>query len=128
MTNSSATQSGEFEPEQILGGRYRVLAVLGRGGMGIVYKVEQIFLGLDLALKTIDLSSMTDIAVRRFQAEARGVFALNHPNIISVHDFGMLDNQSPFLAMEYVQGESLAYILKAHANRRRSDTTFHTSL
>ncbi len=112
MTNSIDRQSGEFQPDQILGGRYRVLAVLGRGGMGIVYRVEQIFLGLDLALKTIDLSSMTDIAVRRFQAEARAVFALNHPNIISVHDFGVLDNQSPFLAMEYVQGESLASRLK----------------
>jgi serine/threonine protein kinase len=112
LNNSAHSQLSDFQPEQIIGGRYRVLSVLGRGGMGVVYRVEQIFLGLDLALKTIDLSSMTDMAVRRFQAEARAVFALNHPNIISVHDFGMLENQSPFLAMEFVQGESLASIFK----------------
>ncbi|MFN8551328.1 MAG: protein kinase [Candidatus Obscuribacterales bacterium] len=115
MTPGSIAQSNEFEPGQVLGGRYRVLSVLGRGGMGIVYKVEQIYLGLELALKTIDRSSLTDVSVRRFQAEARAVFSLNHPNIISVHDFGLLDDQTPFLAMELVQGESLAARLKRGA-------------
>lgn len=112
MTFGSTAQSNEFEPGQILGGRYRILSALGRGGMGVVYKVEQIYLGLELALKTIDRSSLTDISVRRFQAEAKAVFSLNHPNIISVHDFGLLEDQTPFLAMEFVQGESLATRLK----------------
>jgi len=112
LTFGSTMQSNEFEPEQVLGGRYRILSVLGRGGMGIVYRVEQIYLGLELALKTIDHSTLTDVSVRRFQAEARAVFSLNHPNIISVHDFGLLDDQTPFLAMEIVRGESLAARLK----------------
>lgn len=112
MTFSPDTNAGEFEPEQILGGRYRVLSLLGRGGMGVVYKVEQIYLGIELALKTINQSSLTDVAVRRFQAEARAVFALNHPNVISVHDFGLLDDHTPFLAMEIVEGTTLSSLLK----------------
>lgn len=81
----------EHRKDEILGGRYRVLSLLGRGGMGVVYRVEQIFLGKELALKTIDQTAQSDIAIRRFQAEARAVFAVNHPNIVAVHDFGLLD-------------------------------------
>ncbi|MBS1955765.1 MAG: protein kinase [Cyanobacteria bacterium SZAS-4] len=112
MTIQINTRSDEFEPERLLGGRYRVIAVLGRGGMGVVYKVEQIYLGIELALKTINKASLTDVSVRRFQAEARAVFALNHPNVISVHDFGLLDDDTPFLAMEFVQGITLSELLK----------------
>lgn len=112
MTYDATSLSNDFQPEQILGGRYRVLSILGRGGMGVVYKVEQIYLGLVLALKTIDRSALTDMAIRRFQSEAKAVFSLNHPNIISVHDFGLLEDQTPFLAMEFIQGESLATLLK----------------
>lgn len=112
MTFTPENSADEFEPEQILGGRYRVLSVLGRGGMGIVYKVEQIYLGIELALKTINKNSLTDVSVRRFQAEARAVFALNHPNVVSVHDFGLLDDDTPFLAMEIVAGKTLSALLK----------------
>ncbi len=102
----------EFQRGQVVGGRYRVLSLLGKGGMGIVYRVEQIFLGKELALKTIDKALMSDITIRRFQAEARAAFAVDHPNIISVNDFGLLDDQTPFLVMEIVQGETLGAILK----------------
>jgi serine/threonine protein kinase/tetratricopeptide (TPR) repeat protein len=102
----------DFAPGQILGGRYKVLSLLGRGGMGVVYRVEQIFLGKELALKTMNKSSITDVTIRRFQAEARAAFAVDHPNIISVHDFGLLDDQTPFLAMEIIHGETLGAHLK----------------
>ncbi len=102
----------EFQRGEVLGGRYRVLSLLGKGGMGIVYRVEQIFLGKELALKTIDKTLMSDITIRRFQAEARAAFAVDHPNIISVNDFGLLDDQTPFLVMEIVRGETLGAILK----------------
>ena len=105
----------EHHQDELLAGRYRVISFLGRGGMGVVYKVEQIFLGKELALKTIDQASQSDIAVRRFQAEARAVFAVNHPNIVSVHDFGLLDDQTPFLAMEFVQGKTLGELIKARS-------------
>lgn len=113
---SGATEYGlsdaEYKHDDILGGRYRVISLLGKGGMGVVYKVEQIFLGKELALKTIDRNLMSDITVRRFQAEARAAFAVDHPNIVAVHDFGLFDDDTPFLVMEIVQGETLTDRLK----------------
>ncbi len=111
----SAFGDTEHHQDEILGGRYRVLSFLGRGGMGVVYKVEQIFLGTELALKTIDQAAQSEMAVRRFQAEARAIFAVNHPNIVSVHDFGLLDDQTPFLAMEFVQGRTIGELIQSRS-------------
>lgn len=108
----SALSSAPYKRDEILGGRYRVISLLGRGGMGVVYRVEQIFLGKELALKTIDRHLMSDITVRRFQAEARAAFAVDHPNLVAVHDFGLFEDQTPFLVMEIVQGETLGERLK----------------
>jgi serine/threonine protein kinase len=96
---------------EIVGGRYKVLSILGKGGMGLVYRVEQIFLGKELALKTIHKSFLSEITVKRFEHEARAAFAVNHPNIIAVTAYGLLDDQTPFLAMEIVDGETLAELL-----------------
>ena len=106
------TTNTEFQPGDALGGRYEVICRLGRGGMGLVYKVRQIFLNKEFALKTIEKHSMSEIAVRRFQQEARTTFSVSHPNIIAVHDFGVLDDQTPFLVMELINGETLAERLK----------------
>lgn len=81
--------------------------------MGIVYRVEQVFLSKEFALKTIDKKLLTDATTRRFQHEALATFAVDHPNIVSVHDYGLLDDQTPFLAMELVYGRTLADVLKA---------------
>lgn len=112
--DSSPTKpaAAEFHEDAILGGRYRIISLLGRGGMGVVYKVEQIFLGKELALKTIVKSEQTDFVLRRFQTEARAVFSLHHPNIIAVHDFGFLDDNMPFMAMEVIHGQTLGDLLK----------------
>ncbi|MFN8555388.1 MAG: serine/threonine-protein kinase [Candidatus Obscuribacterales bacterium] len=115
QANQPGTISGdtEYRADDIVGGRYRIISLIGRGGMGVVYKAEQIFLGKELALKTIDSASRSEIAIRRFQAEARAVFAVNHPNIVAVHDFGLLDDQTPFLAMEFVKGHTLSDLIQA---------------
>src|SRR5271163_1907239 len=97
-----------FTAGDLIAGRYRVLSRLGQGGMGVVYKVEQIFVGKQLALKTLPSSSVSDTALRRFQQEGRAAFGLDHPNLISVSDFGLLDDGSPFLVMELVEGLPLA--------------------
>jgi tRNA A-37 threonylcarbamoyl transferase component Bud32/tetratricopeptide (TPR) repeat protein len=102
-----------YVENQILDNRYRVLSLLGRGGMGVVYKVEQIFLAKTMALKTIDSASQSEILVRRFQAEAKAVIAVNHPNIIAVHDFGVFDDGTPFLAMEYVEGQTFSQLIQS---------------
>jgi serine/threonine protein kinase len=99
--------STEFQQGQVVGGRYEVISRLGKGGMGLVYRVKQIFINKEFALKTIDRSCMSAIAVRRFQQEAKTAFSLDHPNIIAVNDFGVLDDQTPFLVMELINGETL---------------------
>ena len=109
------TQDGtdtEFEPGHMLGGRYQVISCLGRGGMGIVYKVKQFFLDKELALKTISKQCLTETSIRRFQQEALTSFAIDHPNVIMVNDFGLLDDDTPFLVMELLNGETLADRLK----------------
>jgi serine/threonine protein kinase len=110
--DSESSDSSIYKPNHVLGGRYRVISVLGKGGMGIVYRVEQVFLEKELALKTIDKKLLSDLTLRRFQHEARATFAVDHPNIVSVHDYGILDDQTPFLAMELVFGKTLADVLK----------------
>ena len=83
-------------------------AVLGAGGMGVVYRVNQIFLDQEFALKTLIREQISEVRVRRFQKEARAAYAVDHPNIIAVKDFGILDNMTPFLVMELIHGETLA--------------------
>lgn len=97
-----------LKPGDVASGRYRIQSLIGHGGMGIVYKVEQIFLRKELAMKVLSTRCVSDITVRRFQTEARAAFGIDHPNLISVHDFGLLDDKVPFLVMDYIDGESLS--------------------
>lgn len=107
-----ASMGSDFSINQVLGGRYRLLDILGKGGMGIVYRVEQIFLKKEFALKTIDKQFLSDVSIKRFEHEARASFAVDHPNVISVKDFGLLDERTPFLVMEIVKGKTLANLIK----------------
>jgi serine/threonine protein kinase len=103
----------QFAVDQLIGGKYRVLRLLGLGGMGSVYLVHQIFLGKELALKTIHQRCLlSDISTKRFQQEAKAASLLNHPSLVSVHDFGFLENGEPFLVMDFVDGITLADRLK----------------
>ena len=88
-------------------GRYRILALLGRGGMGEVYKAKDTTLGREVAIKVLhsDLSIDQD-RLRRFAQEARAASALNHPNIITIHEFG-LEGGVHFIVSEFIEGETL---------------------
>ncbi len=89
----------------VAGDRYEVLSELGRGGMGVVYRA----LDRDVALKVLRLAGTADSdSIERFRREAHAAAALDHPNIVRVHDVGALPDGSPFYAMEMLEGEDLA--------------------
>ena len=97
----------------ILHDRWRILAELGRGGMGEVYLAEHIALGRKEAIKILMPSLAADPQfVSRFRREARAVNRLRHPNIIAIYDFGQLSDNRFYLSMEYADGESVYRRLK----------------
>ncbi|MCC6490988.1 MAG: serine/threonine protein kinase [Candidatus Hydrogenedentes bacterium] len=89
-------------------GKYRVLAELGRGGMGVVYSAEDTVLGRLVALKVLPGDFLSDRAfVKRFQAEAKVIASLSHPNVVHVHSFDIIDGL-PVIEMEYIDGGPLS--------------------
>jgi len=93
-------------------GPYEIVSPIGAGGMGEVYKARDTRLNRDVAIKVLPASFASDEdRLRRFRQEAQSAGALNHPNILTVYDVGMLDRE-PYLVMELLEGESLAARLK----------------
>lgn len=92
-------------------GKYEILAELGHGAMGVVYKARDPFIGRLVALKTIN-SNLVDRPdlLERFYQEAQSAGKLQHPNIVTVFELGQ-EKDTPFIAMEYIDGESLEKII-----------------
>src|SRR5580658_2285880 len=92
-------------------GPYEILAPIGSGGMGEVYRARDTRLGREVALKVLPASLMNDPERQaRFTQEARAASALNHPNIVTVYDIGR-ENGVPFIVSELIHGESLRAII-----------------
>lgn len=95
-------------PAETIAGRYELENVLGRGGMGVVYRGRDRLLDRVVAVKVLPAQFASDtILVQRFEREARAVARLNHPNIVSIFDTGR-DGTVRYIVMEFVSGESLA--------------------
>jgi serine/threonine-protein kinase len=93
----------------VLAGRYRIAGLLGSGGMGRVYRGEHTAIGKPVAVKVLHAAlGRNHEAAIRFQREAVASGRLDHPNIVSVSDFGVLDDGSLYLVMEALEGEPLA--------------------
>ncbi len=97
---------------RVIAERYRLLSVLGRGGMGVVYKAEHVHIGKIVAMKILHGDLARDrTSVKRFRREAEAVSRLSHPNTVQIFDFGSSEGMI-YLVMEYLAGEDLGAVLK----------------
>lgn len=95
----------------IIAKRYKAIALLGKGGMGEVFQAQDTVLDIIVAIKVLP-ASMVDFGAARLQREAIALAKLNHPNIAKVIDFAQTEDQSPYMVMEYLEGDSLDKIIK----------------
>ncbi len=111
-TSSPTLDEGRFLPGTLLAGRYRIVALLGRGGMGEVYRANDLKLGQPVALKFLpEATARNEIVLARFYNEIRIARQVSHPNVCRVYDLGDVEGQ-PYLSMEYVDGEDLGSLLR----------------
>jgi len=112
MAPGSGLLEGRFQIGTTVVGRYRILGLLGRGGMGEVYRAHDIKLDQQVALKFLPAALGRDgAAVARFHNEVRTARQVTHPNVCRVHDIGEADGV-PFISMEFVDGEDLASLMR----------------
>ncbi len=111
-SRDDASRHGRFLPGTMFGKRYRILGLLGRGGMGEVYRADDLELGQTVALKLLPASLTGDqVALDLLRNEVRVARHISHPNVCRVHDIGEVEGQY-FVSMEYVDCEDLASLLR----------------
>src|SRR5215471_7450096 len=116
MTMSTASRAKQlhhrFEPGSLIVSRYRIISRLGKGGMGEVFRADDILLGQPVALKFLPESARGNLnLLTRFYDEVRIARQITHPNVCRVYDIGEIEGQ-PYLSMEYIDGEDLASLLR----------------
>jgi serine/threonine-protein kinase len=112
LSSSGSIDHGRFAPGAILESRYRVLGLLGRGGMGEVYRADDLRLGQQVALKFLPaVLSRDPVRLAQFHNEVRTARQVSHPNVCRVYDIGEIEGQL-FITMEYVDGEDLSGLLR----------------
>lgn len=106
-TRTGSSQASPFPPGSVVGGRYRILAPLGLGGMGVVYKALDEELGVEVALKTLRPDMVQDPRfLERFRSEVLLARQVTHPAVVRLHDLGVHEGR-PFLTMDFIPGRSL---------------------
>ncbi len=108
----STPADGRFAPGTVLDRRYRIIGLLGRGGMGEVYRADDLVLGQPVALKFLpDEIAARPERIAGFRAEVSVARTISHPNVCRVYDIGEFEGH-PFISMEYIDGEHLSSLLR----------------
>jgi eukaryotic-like serine/threonine-protein kinase len=111
VNDSSSAETDGFVG-RVLAGRYRVVSLLGSGGMGSVYRAEHVHMQKSVAVKILHRHMTTNLeVVARFEREAVAAGRIEHPNVTAALDFGKLDDGSFYLALEYVEGKNLGDVM-----------------
>ena len=114
--------SDVFQPEQVVGGRYRVVRKLGGGGMADVYLCEDLTLGRHVAVKVLLQRYLNDPTfVERFRREAKAAAGLNQQNLVAIYDWGELEG-TYYIVMEYVEGETLKDLIRRRGRLSGSES------
>lgn len=118
VADSSSADSGsldEYDKKllgKVISERYLLEQVIGRGGMGTVFKAKHVATGRCVAVKVMSRDLSDSIKAReRFQTEAKAAAMLNHERLVAVHDFGITDDDRQYLVMDYQEGENLAELI-----------------
>ncbi len=111
MAPGRVASDAALTPGELLAGRYRIIGLLGRGGMGEVYRADDLTLAQPVALKFLPANLANDPAwIERFHHEVRNARQVSHPNVCRVYDIGEAEGRH-FISMEFVDGEDLATLL-----------------
>ena len=110
-SSHSSRDQGRYTPGEVIADRYRLIAMLGRGGMGEVYRADDLSLGSPVALKFLPEHKTDEYTLERFRNEVRIARRISHPNVCRVYDIGQADDRV-FLSMEYIDGEDLSSLLR----------------
>jgi eukaryotic-like serine/threonine-protein kinase len=106
--------ASRYSEGSVVAQKYRLVRVLGEGGMGEVWVAQNLTLGVQVALKLIrsEIEGKVDGLSERLLTEARAAASIGHPAIIQVFDFGLTEHREPFIAMELLHGDSLSHVIK----------------
>src|SRR3712207_894167 len=113
-SGGDAFEPGDSLVGRVLDGKYEIVAPLGSGGMGAVYRARRVHIGDEVAIKVLHPKYVNDeTLVERFRREARAAAQLHHPNVVTIHDYGEAGGTAGFayIVMELVRGTSLRNLL-----------------
>lgn len=106
-------------PGCIVGSHYKIEEKLGYGGMGSVFKARHLHIERTVALKTMHGHHVTDPStMARFKSEAQANISVSHPNLVTIYDFGIIDEKIPYIVMEFLEGYNLNELLEQTSNIR----------
>ncbi len=106
----------ELSSNDLVAGRYEILHLLGKGGMGFVYLVRDRLSGSKYAMKTVSAENVTERVIQRFEIEAKATSLIKHANVVQFRDFGLINGSQPFFVMDYCEGETLSEMIKSEGS------------